>query len=423
MQLRPHSLLQDGKYEIIRALGQGGFGITYLAEQTLIDRKVCIKEFFIKEYCERDEATSQVSLGTASNAEMMERYMSKFIKEAKTIAKLDHPNIVRIHDVFKENATAYIVMEYIDGMSLGEYIRERGPLSESKAVIYIRQVGEALSFAHTQHIMHLDVKPSNIMLDMEHDRPVLIDFGLAKQYTEGGEQTSSTPVGISQGYAPLEQYQTGGVKEFSPATDVYSLGATLYKLLTGDTPPSASEVNEEGLPSMPDTISASVRQAIDKAMQPRRKDRPKSAKDFISLFDSYNEGEDTIFKTITQKPKVTKAKSPSRNFISGSSELEAYENSISQKISECSSKSMLKSTLPLCLTDKLKDQWYDKAVRHGIYSHSQAAKLMSSVSYNKSYSTSDKEGNTDNSKSTIITALSVIGFMLLLLRMIYRILN
>ena len=294
MQLRPHSLLQDGKYEIIRALGQGGFGITYLAEQTLIDRKVCIKEFFIKEYCERDEATSQVSLGTASNAEMMERYMSKFIKEAKTIAKLDHPNIVRIHDVFKENATAYIVMEYIDGMSLGEYIRERGPLSESKAVIYIRQVGEALSFAHTQHIMHLDVKPSNIMLDMEHDRPVLIDFGLAKQYTEGGEQTSSTPVGISQGYAPLEQYQTGGVKEFSPATDVYSLGATLYKLLTGDTPPSASEVNEEGLPSMPDTISASVRQAIDKAMQPRRKDRPKSVALFLSILDT----------PITEKPTI-----------------------------------------------------------------------------------------------------------------------
>ena len=213
MQLKPHSTLQDGKYEIIRVLGQGGFGITYLAEQTLVDRKVCIKEFFIKEYCERNEATSQVSLGTTSNAEMMRQYMAKFIKEARTIAKLDHPNIVKIFDVFKENNTAYIVMEYLDGRSLGEHIKQYGPLDEGKAVSYIYMVGSALSYAHSQHVMHLDVKPSNIMYDKAKDRPVLIDFGLAKQYTEGGEQTSSTPVGISQGYAPMEQYKAGGVKE------------------------------------------------------------------------------------------------------------------------------------------------------------------------------------------------------------------
>lgn len=282
MQLKPHSTLQDGKYEIIRVLGQGGFGITYLAEQKLVDRKVCIKEFFVKEFCDRDESSSRVSLGSKSNAEMMAQYMTKFIKEARTIARLNHPNIVKIHDVFNENDTAYIVMEYLEGQSLGEVIQKTGPLSEAKALEYIRKVGSALSYAHSQHVMHLDVKPSNIMLDEKEDRPVLIDFGLSKQYSEGGEQTSSTPVGISQGYAPLEQYQEGGVKEFSPATDVYSFGATLYKLLSGLTPPSASEVNEEGVPAI-EGVSSDTMKAIVAAMEPRRRDRPQSVDAFLSL--------------------------------------------------------------------------------------------------------------------------------------------
>lgn len=282
-QLSPNTLLQGGKYRIIRTLGQGGFGITYEAEQTLIERRVCIKEFYVKQFCNREDGTSQVTLGSSSTAEMVSQYMAKFIKEAKTIAKLKHPGIIQIYDVFTENNTAYYVMEFIKGQSLNEVINESGPIPQEKAIKYIRQVGEALAYAHSQYVMHLDVKPSNIMLDGE--RPILIDFGLSKQYYDTGEQTSSTPIGISPGYAPLEQYQEGGVKEFSPSTDVYSLAATLYKLLTGLTPPHASTIVEKGIPAI-DGVDEWVYSLINKSMQPRRQERPQGVKDFLSFLNS-----------------------------------------------------------------------------------------------------------------------------------------
>lgn len=284
MQLQSGTKLQNGKYVILRTLGQGGFGITYEANQIMMDRHVCIKEFFIKEYCDRDDASNNVSLGSTGNADMMQRYMAKFEKEAKTIAKLNHPNIIGIHDVFRENNTVYYVMEFLSGSSLNDRVKKAGTIPEDEALRYIRQIGAALAYAHSQRIMHLDVKPANIMID--GDRAVLIDFGLSKQYSESGDQTSSTPVGISHGYAPLEQYQDGGVKEFSPETDVYSLGATLYKTLTGVTPPPASDVAQTGLPSIPGTISSSVRIAIEKAMNFRRQERPHSIEEFMALIDA-----------------------------------------------------------------------------------------------------------------------------------------
>ena len=116
-QLSIGTLLQGGKYRIERVLGQGGVGITYLAVQSLLERKVCIKEFFYREYCERDEETSHVTLGTQSNQELVERFLNKFLKEARTISQLEHANIIHIHDIFKENNTAYYVMDYIEGES------------------------------------------------------------------------------------------------------------------------------------------------------------------------------------------------------------------------------------------------------------------------------------------------------------------
>ena len=116
-QLSIGTLLQGGKYRIERVLGQGGFGIPYLAVQSLLERKVCIKEFFYREYCERDEETSHVTLGTQSNQELVERFLNKFLKEARTISQLEHANIIHIHDIFKENNTAYYVMDYIEGES------------------------------------------------------------------------------------------------------------------------------------------------------------------------------------------------------------------------------------------------------------------------------------------------------------------
>ena len=283
MHLQVGTFLQGGKYKIEKVLGQGGFGITYLATQELLDRKVCIKEFFYKEYCERDETTSHVSLGTQSNHEIVERFMAKFIKEARTISQHEHPNIIRIHDIFKENNTAYYVMEYIEGESLNDMVNCKGALLESEAIEYIKQVASALGFIHQRSINHLDVKPANIMVRRSDNKAILIDFGLSKQYDEQGSQTSTTPVGISHGYAPMEQYKQGGVSTFSPQTDIYSLGATLYKLVTGNTPPQAMDILDEGLPDMPENIDQKFKEAIIKAMEPLRKKRPQSVEEFLKL--------------------------------------------------------------------------------------------------------------------------------------------
>ena len=285
MHIKKGTSLKYGSYVIESVLGQGGFGITYMAVQSGLNRKVAIKEFFMREHCERDADTSHVSVPSSGSRELVERFKTKFIKEAQTIAEMDNEHIIRIHDVFEENGTAYYVMEYLESGSLTDCLPESG-LPEPMAVKYIRQIADALRYIHEEkHILHLDVKPSNVML-RKADVAVLIDFGISKHYDEGGgSQTSSTPVGVSKGYAPLEQYKIGGVSQFSPATDIYSLGATLYKLLTGQTPPDANDVNEDGLPDLPQSVSSAVRSAVEKAMQPRRKDRPQSVGEFLALLD------------------------------------------------------------------------------------------------------------------------------------------
>ena len=281
MQLKPGSKLQNGKYEIIRTLGQGGFGITYVAEQVALNREVAIKEFFMKEYCERDDSTSQVMLGTtAGNRDLVTKFREKFVREARMIARLDHPNVVKIYDVFEENGTAYYVMEYIANGSLKELIAEQGAIDEKTAIKYIAEAGEALRYVHDRKILHFDVKPSNIML-RDSGTTALIDFGVSKHFDESGHVTSSTPIGISKGYAPMEQYRQEDISTFTPATDVYSLGATLYTLVTGKVPPDASEVYEDGLPEMPGKISKTTKAAIIKAMSPKRKDRPQDVETFL----------------------------------------------------------------------------------------------------------------------------------------------
>lgn len=285
MELQPGTYLQGDKYRIISVLGSGGFGITYLAEHELAGRKVCIKEFFPKEFYNRDDNSRSISLGSKGSAKIMDAFKAKFLKEARTIARLNHPNIIHIHDVFEENNTAYYVMEYIEGESLSSLVRTRGALAEAEAIKYVCAVAEALGYIHDRKIMHLDIKPANVMLRKEDDHVVVIDFGLSKQYDEDGNQTSSTPVGISAGYAPMEQYQQGGVKEFSPETDIYSLGATLYYLVTGCVPPQAVNIADSGLPELPAHLSSGVRNAIEHSMEIQRKRRPHSVEEFLALLD------------------------------------------------------------------------------------------------------------------------------------------
>ena len=171
-------------------------------------------------------------------------------------------------------------MDYIDGRNLNEIIRNSGPLSEAKSIKYITQVGEALDYIHSRKINHLDVKPANIMIRRYDDRPILIDFGLSKQYDENGNQTSTTPTGISHGYAPMEQYKVGGVSEFSPQTDLYSLAATLYYLVSGIVPPHATDLVEKGI-NFPTGFPIDIRQAISKSMSSARKNRYSCVLDFI----------------------------------------------------------------------------------------------------------------------------------------------
>lgn len=290
-ELNVGSYLQNGKYRIIGMLGQGGFGITYLAVQSGLERKVAIKEFFMKDLCNRDGSTSHVTLGTEGSREIVARFREKFLKEARNIARLNHPHIVRIHDIFEENGTAYYVMEYAEGGSLADLLKRKGCLSEPDATCYILQVAEALAYIHAENMNHLDVKPANILLN-DRNEAILIDFGLSKQYDAlTGGQTSTTPVGISEGYAPMEQYRQGGVSEFSPETDIYALGATFFKLLTGKTPPSASDVFEDGVPVdelKARGVSQPVIDLIMQAMEPKKKDRMKDVRLFLALKQDSN---------------------------------------------------------------------------------------------------------------------------------------
>lgn len=281
MHLSEGTTLQGGRYLIEKVLGQGGFGITYLGEQVSLGRKVAIKEFYMKELCNRDSDTSHVSVGSSGSYETVDLFRQKFIKEARNIAKLKHRNVISIIDIFEDNGTAYYVMEYVEGGSLADKVSDRA-LSEKDALRYIRQVASALDYLHGKQMMHLDVKPANILIDKE-DNAVLIDFGLSKQYDSEGQQTSTTPVGLSRGYAPFEQYNRGGVSCFSPATDIYSLGATLYKLVTGQTPPEVTEIISYGFPELPSSLSPSISLAIESAMKTSVKERPQNVGQFLSL--------------------------------------------------------------------------------------------------------------------------------------------
>lgn len=306
MNLQFGVLLKNGEYRIEKVLGQGGFGITYLGVQKSLDDKVAIKEFFMKEHCNRDAATSKVSVGSVGSREIVDSFRKKFTKEARNIRKLKHRNIVSIIDVFEDNDTAYYVMEYFERGNLKELVDRHGPLDETAAVAYVRQLASALEKVHTNGLLHLDIKPANVMLN-DSDEAVLIDFGIAKHYDEGGHQTSSALIGTSEGYAPLEQYEAGALGSFTPATDIYALGATLFFLLTGTRPPKASDVMNDGLPALPGNISSPVRNAVETAMSPRRKDRPQNITEFLALL---SDNESTVINdsTVLAVPVVDKDK-------------------------------------------------------------------------------------------------------------------
>lgn len=284
MELKPGTLLQGGKYEVRNTLGNGGFGITYLAEHHMLNKLVCIKEFFPREYYNRDQNSRSISLGSQGSASLMAAYRNKFVKEARTIARLQHPNVISIYDVFEENNTAYYVMEYIEGDTLQGMVKRNGVMDVNTAKQYIMKVASALEYIHGNNLLHLDVKPANIMVSRADGRVVLIDFGLSKQYDKDGNQTSATPVGVSPGYAPPEQYEMGVNTNFSPATDIYALGATLYYITTGLVPPSSSVVMDGCMTELVQHLPVDIQRVILQCMQPSRRMRPSNIAAFVGLF-------------------------------------------------------------------------------------------------------------------------------------------
>ena len=233
------------------------------------------------------------------------------MKEANILSQLNHPYIIKVKDVFQENNTSYYVMEYIDGLPLSAKLDENGPLPEKEAIRIVEKLGSALIYLHDKHINHLDIKPSNIMLDEGENRVVLIDFGVSKQYDPNtGDGTTTTPVGVSNGYSPIEQYNSGGVSSFSPQSDIYALGATLYKMLTGITPPNAIDLSQSGV-SLPSNISSHVSSAIKNAMQPVMKNRPASMAEFLRMLTKENADEETL--VVDKKTVVVDIKNNRKN--------------------------------------------------------------------------------------------------------------
>ena len=293
MQLQPGTTLQGGKYRIERVLGQGSFGITYLATTEVemtgqlgsmhVSVNVAIKEFFMSDLNSRGEDGSTV---VGSNSALVVDYRRKFRREAENLGHLNHPNIVKVLEVFDENNTTYYAMEYIDGESLDDHIKQCGHLDDDEVRTVMHDLCSALSYMHQQGMLHLDLKPKNIMRSKRQNHIFIIDFGLSKQYTSDGEPESSTTIGLgTPGYAPIEQanYKQDGTM---PATiDIYALGATLYKMLTGKTPPHASDVHNDGLPPRPDHAPEDLWQVVESCMQSRRLDRPQSMDEVMKLID------------------------------------------------------------------------------------------------------------------------------------------
>ena len=233
-----------GTYKIESYLSSGGFGNTYLAKNIEFDETYAIKEFFVKGVCQRDGNSTTISVSNAENTNSFEQQREKFKKEARRLRSLRNPHIVKVYDLFEENGTAYYVMDYVDGENLSARLkRTNAPLAESEVRNYLNQILDGLEAIHNEGMFHLDIKPANIMVD-SHDVVKLIDFGASKQQSTVGGATMSTGISYTNGYAPSEQ-MAQSYDKFGPWTDFYALGATMYKLLTNQDPPSVSDLSED----------------------------------------------------------------------------------------------------------------------------------------------------------------------------------
>lgn len=277
-------------YTIEKQLHRGGFGMTYLAKARIMVGNIpqvamfTIKEFFMGKICSRD-ANGNVQVAQ-ENQQLFKQAKQDFREEAEILHSLKHANIVPVNEVFEQNNTVYYVMAYLGNVSLYQYVSEQGgALSEIQAGEIVSALSGALSYLHNRHILHLDIKPDNVMMmgDGASAKPVLIDFGQAVYFENGKPKRNKGIGGYSRGFSPLELKQT--VAEFQPSLDIYSLAATLLYMLTGKEPCDASEQSVHKIyRALPEDVSQNTMDAIICGMQKDSLCHPQTILDFQNIF-------------------------------------------------------------------------------------------------------------------------------------------
>jgi serine/threonine protein kinase len=272
-------------YVLERVLGQGGFGITYLAHDSNLDRPVAIKEYLPTEIARR-RADASARPHTESHAERYAWGLGRFLAEARTLARFDHPNIVRVLSVFEANNTAYMVMRFEEGEDLATLLDRRGTLPERQLTECLLPILDGLQLVHAAGFIHRDIKPENIYVRKDGS-PVLLDFGSARQ-SFGSAKTMT--ILVAPGYAPLEQYY-GDAATQGPWTDIYGLGATCYRAIAGQAPldavarakgvlGSSREMLQSAVVAGQGRYSERLLEAVDRALQLSERDRPQSIADW-----------------------------------------------------------------------------------------------------------------------------------------------
>ena len=263
-------------FEFHRVLGHGGFGMTYLGWNIALDIPVAIKEYLPADLATRESDMSVVPQSSQSASDF--RWgLERFLDEARTLARFQHPNIVRVHHFFEAHSTAYIAMDYVEGEDLSAYLTRKGTLSEDELKGILYPLLSALEVIHRADFLHRDIKPGNIVLRAEDGSPVLLDFGAARQAI-GAKSRSVTSI-VTPGYAPIEQYSSRGHQ--GPWTDIYALGGVCYRALTGQVPDDATDRMRED-PLIPVSqrcagrVSGAFLSAIDLALSVDEGDRPQS---------------------------------------------------------------------------------------------------------------------------------------------------
>jgi serine/threonine protein kinase/peptidoglycan hydrolase-like protein with peptidoglycan-binding domain len=290
------------QYEIVKVLGAGGFGVTYLARDTSLDKMIAIKEYMPSDFALRTDG-SRVTAKSTSTVNDFQWGLTRFLEEARILAKFRHPNIVEIYQVFEANQTAYIIMEYEEGQTLAQSLQQTGALGEAAVAAIMLPILDGLQKVHALGFLHRDIKPGNIIL-RTHGGPVLLDFGAARQAVEA-KSRSITSV-VTEGFAPIEQYASNGHQGIW--TDIYALGAVAYKCLTGETPPAAT-LRIRNDPMIPAATLAAGKAspqflaAVDWALSPNEQDRPQTIIEWTAALKGTLDVEKTMLARVAEAPR------------------------------------------------------------------------------------------------------------------------